>query len=582
MKQLISESIERHRQELDLFLGELFFFSEKAGNDLHRSLIADLRKRCTDPYLFVIVGEVKAGKSSFINALLATGEEICKVAPQPMTDCIQQVIYGETASTEQVNPFFRIIRQPVDILRHFAIVDTPGTNTIIEHHQEITERFIPAADLIVFVFEAKNPYRQSSWDFFKFIRDEWHKKVLFVLQQKDLLPEADLHINAEGVKKHAQSLGITQPLVFEVSAKDELDGHVETSGFSAVRNHIQHHVTGGSAPILKMESILSTAANLLQKMDQGIADRRKQWESDIAFRQRIHEALDQQSALSNTQVKTLIENISHSYQDIADQFGEELSQGLTFGSVLNRTIAGIFSKGATLKNWLEGLIQRLESTLQSDLKLRLDKQIVDVADRVQQMAKVVEYEMRKSPTLLPMDHDIYSNIAERRAQVLRELLESFTQFMQRSENFLPSDVFDSSKNLAPNVAAGSGVAVIGIVLAAVTQGMVFDITGGVLTGLGVLFAGITFGFQRRSILARYQEEMAKGRSHLNLELDGKLSAYVHTIRQRIESNFDSFDLLLASEEKSVLELESGIFLLKNRQKDQMQLIRQTLDKTTFN
>ncbi|MBK7009342.1 MAG: dynamin family protein [Saprospiraceae bacterium] len=34
---------------------------------------------------------------------------------------------------------------------------TPGTNTIVAHHQEITEKFIPYSDLIVFVFEAKNP-----------------------------------------------------------------------------------------------------------------------------------------------------------------------------------------------------------------------------------------------------------------------------------------------------------------------------------------------------------------------------------------------------------------------------------------
>ena len=145
--------------------------------------------------MFVIVGEVKAGKSSFINALLNTGEEICKVAPAPMTDTIQQIVYGETASEVSVNPFLRKITQPADILKEIAIVDTPGTNTIIEHHQEITERFIPSADLIVFVFEAKNPYRQSAWDFFDFINEEWRRKIIFVLQQKDLMNEADMAIN---------------------------------------------------------------------------------------------------------------------------------------------------------------------------------------------------------------------------------------------------------------------------------------------------------------------------------------------------------------------------------------------------
>jgi ribosome biogenesis GTPase A len=106
----------------------------------------------------VIVGEIKAGKSSFVNALLQAGKDICKVAPSPMTDTIQLITYGEEEAIEHVNAHFTRITQPVDILKEIAIVDTPGTNSIVEHHQEITERFIPHSDLIVFVFEAKNPY----------------------------------------------------------------------------------------------------------------------------------------------------------------------------------------------------------------------------------------------------------------------------------------------------------------------------------------------------------------------------------------------------------------------------------------
>ena len=148
--------------------------------------------------MFVIVGEVKAGKSSFVNALLGTGKEICKVAPQPMTDTIQQIIYGEEEEIISVNEYLKKIFQPIEILREIAIVDTPGTNAIIKHHQEITENFIPASDLIVFVFEAKNPYRQSAWDFFDYIHEDWRKKIVFVLQQKDLMNQEDLNVNING------------------------------------------------------------------------------------------------------------------------------------------------------------------------------------------------------------------------------------------------------------------------------------------------------------------------------------------------------------------------------------------------
>ena len=98
-----------------------------------------------------------------------------------MTDTIQQIVYGEEESFTDISPFLKRITQPVEILKDIAIVDTPGTNTIVDHHQEITEKFIPASDLIVFVFESKNPYRQSAWDFFNYIHEDWRKKIVFIL-----------------------------------------------------------------------------------------------------------------------------------------------------------------------------------------------------------------------------------------------------------------------------------------------------------------------------------------------------------------------------------------------------------------
>src|SRR5690606_25164933 len=135
----------------------------------------------------------------------------------------------------EVNPYLKKLLLPVEILKEIAIVDTPGTNTIIEHHQEITERFIPASDLIVFVFEAKNPYRQSAWDFFNFINEDWHKKIIFVLQQKDLLNAEDLSINIKGVTEYAEKKGMKNPFVFAVSAKEEQEGKQEESGFLPLR-----------------------------------------------------------------------------------------------------------------------------------------------------------------------------------------------------------------------------------------------------------------------------------------------------------------------------------------------------------
>lgn len=41
------------------------------------------------------------------------------------------------------------------------IVDTPGTNVILQRQQQLTEEFVPRADLLLFVMSADRPLTES-------------------------------------------------------------------------------------------------------------------------------------------------------------------------------------------------------------------------------------------------------------------------------------------------------------------------------------------------------------------------------------------------------------------------------------
>ena len=41
------------------------------------------------------------------------------------------------------------------------IVDTPGTNVILERQQRLTEEYVPRADLVLFVMSADRPFSES-------------------------------------------------------------------------------------------------------------------------------------------------------------------------------------------------------------------------------------------------------------------------------------------------------------------------------------------------------------------------------------------------------------------------------------
>jgi ribosome biogenesis GTPase A len=564
MASFISKNLQAYRARVDEIVKDLHELTIHANNEELEQTVSDLRNRIHEPFMFVIVGEVKAGKSSFINALLATGKEVTKVAPQPMTDVILQILYGEEEEEIIINEYLRKALLPVDILKEIAIVDTPGTNTIIEHHQEITERFIPASDLIVFVFEAKNPYRQSAWDFFEFIHEDWHKKIIFVLQQKDLMDAEDLAVNVQGVSDYAKKKGMEAPTVFAVSAKQEQAGQAEESGFQALRSWIQDNITGGKAPILKLQNNVSISLNISDRIQKALNMRKAQYKADTEFRADIRQTLDKQEEKSYKQVDNLVESLVATYDRITRRKEEELSSGLSFFSLLRRSFASMFSKKASIKEWLEQLAFDMENELNTKLRDKLDDGVADLADSIQQMAKLIEYKIKHSQTILSSDQDIFSDIAERRSRVIQELHEAFAKFMDRTENFMGSDLFPDKSSVSPNIATGSGLAVVGVIITAVTQGMVLDVTGGIITAIGFLFAGVTSSVKKRRIIKGFRNEIDKGRTKLQEEVSEKLKDYILRLKGKIDNNFRNFDVMLEREAEQIEWLEQRHTSLEER------------------
>ncbi len=563
MSSLINKNYKNTIHKLATILKELSNVVRNTGNKDLLETNDDLISRIHDPFMFVVVGEVKAGKSSFINALLDTGTEICKAAPSPITDIIQQIIYGEKSEEITVNEFLKKRYEPLEILKDVAIVDTPGTNTIVKNHQEITERFIPVSDLVVFVFEAKNPYRQSAWDFFEFIHTEWRKKIVFILQQKDLLSEKDLKINTEGLEKFAIEKGIEKPIIFSVSAKAEIEGNYENSNFSAFRDYIKTHITGGNGSKLKIFNYIQASERIIERINEGISLRKLQWENDKTFRKDTIDIMDNQYEKSIKKVGILVENTVGIYNTTTQEAIDELRSGLSIPSVIKRSFSSIFSKKKPLKQWLENVAIQMEKDLTNGLKNKLDIHVGDISDSIQQMAQLIDIKVQRSDNSLKNNPDFFKSVTEKRTKVYQELKETFAEFLSQSDNFSGDKLFPYNKNITPNVATGGSLAVIGVLLTAFTHGAIFDITGGVITGVGIIFTGASIGLQRNKILKNFKNEIKQGKLNLEKELSEKLTSYIKSIKEKINNNFSEFDTLISTEEKSLKEINDNISRIKN-------------------
>src|SRR5438045_5772401 len=235
---MIADNYLQLRTELETALAGLL----KLGSEMRRDagtldtlhgLLTDIR----EPLLFVVVGEVKAGKSSLLNALF--GQEFAKVDVRPATDRVYIFRYGAEEKSVEVSPQLTERYLPIPFLRDFNVVDTPGTNTMVAEHQTITESFVPRADLILFVFSVVNPWSQSAWDLLSFVQKKWLKNIVFVLQQADLRDPAEIAV----IRRHLQDTALqklgTAPPIFAVSARQALLARTGAPGAASLEEKSQ-------------------------------------------------------------------------------------------------------------------------------------------------------------------------------------------------------------------------------------------------------------------------------------------------------------------------------------------------------
>ena len=364
MPRILSPELKRQFETLRGHLQRALWLAERCA-DHEASQI--LRARLTNlqaAALIVIVGEVKAGKSSLINALVS--EDVCEVAPGPCTAGIRELVYGGERKIASLGQFRERVSLPKEVLREVTMVDTPGTNSIIQNHETITENYIPQSDLVVFVFSAANPHTKSAWELLTLIRKEWHRKMVFVLQQSDRASQRELTINREHVTHYARDRQVENPTVFTLSAKRELEG-IPESGFSEFRNYLQNAIACGEVWRMKVEGSYQTLRSVMARLLSHLRAEKAAIDEERAFYQDLIRKVEAHEARAYSLKLAIVEKLSTTYDNLARQSEDEFAKGLRLGKLLKRAIP--FLRDKDTRTWLQDLKGRFERSARKEIEI---------------------------------------------------------------------------------------------------------------------------------------------------------------------------------------------------------------------
>jgi predicted GTPase len=513
---VLSPKLKKQFEWLRGLMEKATVLTDKSKDTKSSGVLRDRAAHLRSAALFVVVGEVKAGKSSFVNALL--GETICEVAPDPCTARIQELVYGDERATTTIgDPGDDCDRITLlkEVLRDITIVDTPGTNSIIEKHQVVTEQYIPQSDLVIFVFPAKNPHTATAWRFLLLIRKDWHRKVVFVLQQADTATKHEISVNEDRVKQYARERNVQNPVVFAVSATREIAGAAD-SGFAEFRDFIRTSVETGEVWLMKFEGARDTLRTVLSHLLAVLRKEEAVIAAERAFYQELLSKVEARRQKANSLKALVVDSLCASYEQLATSLEGEFCEGLNVSTLLRRSLPfGI--GGENMKDWLKGVQTRFDKKAKEQIEADAQRVSKDLSEEMKAMIdQLTEALLRRQEqsagevlSLGSDRHDLLEN--------LRGKLNALRIADIVGEKGL------GGSDLGSLTLAGGGLVALGAVIAALTHIMIFDITGGILATVGAAVIAVTLLWKRSSIMEELRQKLARSRVEFRSRLDGEIS-----------------------------------------------------------
>ncbi|HZO14175.1 MAG TPA: dynamin family protein [Polyangiaceae bacterium] len=289
----------RRKQVLESLTG-LKGHAEKVGASTLASRIG--RELCDkleeDRFHLVVVGEFNHGKTTFVNALL--GRKALPVGVTPTTAVIHHVRYSPEPSAKIVRQDGVLETMPFDSLSRFAVggddgaavkrlevgypaellrdrivlVDTPGVNDLNLQRADITYKYIPQSDAVLFVIDAGQPLKESER---LFLRDKLiaqsRDKIIFVVAKADIWSDAERNEALAYIKRELTKL-IEGPVVFPISAQRALEGREAESGMPELVAHLTAFLAEERGRIV-LDNALGEALAAARSLSHGIDARRR-------------------------------------------------------------------------------------------------------------------------------------------------------------------------------------------------------------------------------------------------------------------------------------------------------------------
>ncbi len=478
-------------------------------------------------FLIVVVGEFNAGKSALINGLL--GAKVLPEGVTPTTTRVTLVKYGDSVQESAGPADLAQLTFPLDFLRELNIVDTPGTNAVIQGHEELTRDFIPRSDLVLFVTSAERPFTESERQFLDHIRD-WGKKIILVINKRDILENemAQTQVRAF-VEEHARRLLGLAPQVFLVSAKREAQNGQLTDGMSALQTYILSRLDENTRLSLKFASPLGVADQVLKRAQIRLQNEHEGLKSDLDAADTVEREIAVYSQeLQNELGPRLaeVDNILYRLEARGVDFFEQRIRLMNIGELAR----GDRFRARFESQVLAGVPEEIESRSRAIAEWLVEKDFRHWQEMLSYLQR------RRADTADRLVGELTTSVDLRRQALLNSVSESAQAVVASYDAEKESREIGAhvESAVAQTALVEVGAVGLGTLVATAVSAAAVDVTGVLLAGVLAIVGLFIIPYKRQQARARFKDKIQDLRKRLMTVLSAQFGAEAERALTRLK------------------------------------------------
>ncbi|HEX6084452.1 MAG TPA: dynamin family protein, partial [Thermoanaerobaculia bacterium] len=443
----------------------------------------------------------------------------------------------------------------VEFLRNITLVDTPGTNSIVQRHQEITEDYIPRADLILFVTSIDRPLSESERRFLEYIR-EWGKKVVFVLNKIDTKSESEIAQVLAYLTSNVHTIFGFDPVIHPVAAKLALESKTGNaaprewtrSRFEALEDYIFQVLSEKERVRIKLNAPLETILSLARKQFRMIESRRALLVADKTRIDSITEQLDRAKGDLVSNFRQFVVRIDNLLMDLERRGLDFLDRYVRIQHVMMLRDASRFREEFE-RQVFQGWKGSIDATIQEAVDWLVKENMKLWSTTVEAFQRRAEADAKNEEVIGRVGRDFAYNREEVYSRIRRNAEQRLSDYDVNVESRRIID--NAMRAVLHSFGLGAGALGLGYLLTTAVSSTAVDVTGLTAATMLLVTSFLILPYKRTKAKEEFKRRIEELRTNLKEALDRESTTEIERMLRGITAAFEPYQRFYAIESEKI-------------------------------